>query len=107
MAAPVYSTRFIGTSGTEAATVSLVVPDGFVAIVRDIDSLIGGAGITAQVEIFSELPLLRSAGMAGADTFAQWRGRQILVAGEAVELQVTSTAAAFWAVAVSGYLLTV
>lgn len=100
--ATIYSTRFLqelGLSGTATYT----VPDGFVAVVRDLDAyqdvLPGGTvfleGALGQA-IWSE-----TNDAATGKTYQSWRGRQVFQPGETLTVSTDSP----WDVTVCGYLL--
>lgn len=103
MARQIYSTRFIVLHGGSDA--SYTVPEGFVAVVRDVDtyssSLIG----------FSQVFLQGSAGQAmwewssgvGQASYGSWRGRQVIFGLETFSIHVEGVACD---ATVSGYLLT-
>lgn len=102
----VYSTRFIGAQGA-TAPISYTVPNGYVAVVRDLDAY---SDTVASAEIF-----LRNA-EGGAIYFftwgvaqqqsVEWRGRQVYFAGETITVDISVGALDAIDVAVSGYLLT-
>lgn len=98
----VYSTRFLGVAGLNGTT-AYVVPVGLVAVVRDIDAY-------ANVSVASrELHIIGAAGQTiwwadwntGDQVARQWRGRQVLEAGESL----TVTTSDLIDVTISGYLL--
>ena len=102
MGYPIYSTRFIAASA-DGSPPAYEVPAGSIVIVRDVAVTYGGGAIvTVKV------------GIAAGATFwwdqftvesipqsLQWRGRQVLFAGEALYLAADGPVDA----AVSGYLL--
>lgn len=103
MAIPVYSTRFIGWASTTSPP-PYTVPNGYAAIVRDIDvSSGGGAIINWEASVNG---IARFAGgqftIEALNQFAQWHGRQVLEPGEILELLSDGPTDGM----VSGYLLT-
>lgn len=107
MARSVYSTRFIQQHGL-SGTASYVVPAGFTAVVRDVDSFIGApVGLNA-------LFLHGAIGQAiwwtqatiGESQYASWRGRQVYLEGETIEVEADVGTFDAYDVTVSGYLLT-
>lgn len=79
----VYSTRFIAWS-TSTIPPAYKVPSGYIAIVRDIDVYSGGGQIinwVASVNLVAHFAAGQFTIEALAQT-AQWRGRQVLEAGE-------------------------
>lgn len=99
----VYSTRFLLLDAPSIGTHSYTVPSGYLAVLRDVDAVIGDSIGTEEVAIgingvfFANAP----AGSAGAPTWS-WRGRQIANPGDTIDVGV---GAAIQAVAASGYLL--
>ena len=102
--AQVYSTRFI-SAPLEPAGLTYTVPDGYVAILRDFDA-VGTGGESVQ---FTNLD-------AGATYFLeyfpgsgygniQWRGRQVVPAGETIAIYVSGASSGGTA-SLSGYLHT-
>jgi hypothetical protein len=107
VAVPVYSVRFIQVHGL-TSTSAYVVPAGRTAVVRDLDSFIGTpAGLNA-------LFLHGALGQAiwwteasvGQTQYASWRGRQVYLEGESIEVEADVGIADAYDVTVSGYLLT-
>lgn len=107
MARPVYSIRFIEARGLDS-TSSYTVPEGFVAVIRDLD-----AYCDATLG-FADLFLHGAGGQAIAwhsweattqDQF-QWRGRQVILAGETFDVEADTGIGVAIDVTVSGYLLT-
>lgn len=103
--AGVYSTRFyIGVLPTALTTV-YTVPAGRVAVLRDIDGTNGVAGdqyLLLYIAGFFVLNLDANGASSGLARYYNWRGRQVLNAGESIQLQ----ASAGGDIALSGYLLT-
>lgn len=83
---------------------AFVVPNGYVAVVRDLDVYSGGGSIIDwQLEIAGVCKI--AAGQFTVESLpqtAQWRGRQILEPGEALGFSSDGATDG----AVSGYLLT-
>jgi hypothetical protein len=103
MSIPVYSTLFINSPGL-VGDAAFLVPDGYIAVVRDIDAVAFiGAGATLE------------AGIGGGTVFwaytwsvvavvdwRSWRGRVVLSAGQQLVIH-TDAAVDVYA---GGYLLT-
>jgi hypothetical protein len=109
MALPVYSVRFLSRRNLTGGATYLV-PAGMVAVVRDIDAFDGSltgdnvlqvSGASGSTFAFWRSPV--AIGAANAGNAYAWRGRQILNAGEELQLNADSGLD----VAVSGYLLTI
>ena len=99
---PVYSTRFLAEAGFTGEA-AFEVPGGYVAVVRDIDAVVyTGAGYTIQAGIggLTNFWAITTGVVAVTDSI-QWRGRQVLNAGEQLVI-ATDASADFVA---SGYLL--
>lgn len=105
MASTVYSTRFIAAA-LEPAGLYYTVPEGFVAVVRDIDAVgTGGEYIQAALETVGSTFWLDYFPESGSYGWIGWRGRQICQPGEQISVFVSGTESG-GTVAVSGYLLT-
>lgn len=101
---PVYSTRFLSVHGV-GPVAEYTVPSGFVAILRDLDAFKTGTDESAVADMVNA-----SAGVAiwlghfsGTASWISWRGRQVIPAGETVEVSATGTTDV--SITVSGYLL--
>ena len=102
--AQLYSTKLF-TAAASAGSGALVVPDGMVAVLRDLDAavpliaspvvvlLVGDAGQVIAVLSFSP----------PGESSLSWRGRQVIPAGLTYQLVVTAGVADL---SLSGYLLT-
>lgn len=108
MAGTVYSLRIFASGGLSpgAGTVGPVVPAGLVYILRDIDAFCSTAASGDNFVVFSQVggvlwDLLLPTTPEG--TGFQWRGRQVYAAGEQVGFRSFQGT---WAVAASGYQLT-
>lgn len=106
MATPVYSTRFIQQHGLSGHA-SFMVPSGFVAVVRDVDSYIGTPagfnslyfhGAIGQTIWWTEATI-------GQSQYASWRGRQVFEPGELIDVEADVGGLDAYDVTVSGYLL--
>lgn len=99
----VYSTRFMGWAASEIPPL-FEVPTNYVAIVRDIDVLShGGAMINWVVSVNAIADF--AAGQFTIEALnqtAQWRGRQVLNAGEQLVFESDGPTDGL----ISGYLLT-
>ena len=98
----VYSTRLLVVHNlVEVATYT--VPDGFIAVVRDIDGYASAGLIQTVVTVYGNLSQVIDWWVIDTDTTVvhQWRGRQVLYAGE--QLQVLTTGPAD--ITISGYEL--
>jgi hypothetical protein len=102
MAALVYSHRFMAWAAQTFPT-PYVVPSGYVAVVRDIDIWSGGGAIIQWTVAINTIARFVGGAftVTSVQQVAQWRGRQILNAGE--ELTFAATGALDGAI--SGYLL--
>lgn len=105
MAAAVYSTRF-DAKQTFSGTSTLVVPDGFRAILRDLDVFFGEQALPAELRLNGDLGqgLYVVTNTIGTPSCAQWRGRQVVNPGESFSVTVSGGGNADYAL--SGYLLT-
>jgi hypothetical protein len=104
---PVYSTRFALYEATATGEHDLyAVPSGMIAILRDIDVTLAGAGDFDVYIGGAGLALLHYLVTAPAVTNIAWRGRQVFSAGE-VLYTVPSTLPSGGNVTIwmSGYLL--
>jgi hypothetical protein len=108
MAQAVYSLRIFATGGLSpgAGTVGPIVPAGLVYIVRDIDAFDDTAGSSDNLIVFNQtggvLLSWQGPSIASIGNY-QWRGRQVYNEGEQVAVR---SFAGTWAVAISGYQLT-
>lgn len=103
MAQTVYSTRFLGWHAEESPP-AFEVPTGYIAIVRDLDVYSAGGDLinwTLSVNSVATFAAgqftIEALGQVG-----QWRGRQVMVAGELLVYQSDGSTDGL----VSGYLLT-
>jgi hypothetical protein len=102
VAAPAYSTRFLAVFG-QSGNFNYVVPSGQVAVVRCADVVITSTSsgnfalMILNIAAFWYIP----ANTWSAESYAHWEGRQVLGAGETLQVQLPS-ASHF---ACSGYLL--
>ena len=99
----VYSTRFLAWAADESPP-AYTVPDGYVAVVRDLDVWSGGGAMINWQLAVNEIAKF-AAGQFTIESLAQtaqWRGRQVLNAGEFL---VFSSDGALDGM-ISGYLLT-
>jgi hypothetical protein len=99
----VYSTRFIDNAALSLLDV-YTVPAAFVAVVRDIDVVIG-VNIGAFEFTFigtGGARLWTFNGPSSAGEAAQWRGRQVFQGGESFALEATGATFSYSA---CGYLL--
>lgn len=85
---PVYSTRFLAWAA-ETIPPGYIVPDGYVAIVRDVDVVSGGGaminwlwGINGVCKIGGGQFTIEA-----LNQFQQWRGRQVVQAGELIYME--------------------
>lgn len=102
----VYSTRFLSAKGA-TSTGSFTVPNGYVAVVRDLDAY---ANSIAAAAIFlhgasGETLYWFDWGIATQEA-VNWRGRQVYFAGESIEVEIAVGVADSVDYALSGYLLT-
>jgi hypothetical protein len=99
---PIYSTRFLAIAlGEEDG--AYVVPDGYVAVVRDIDCWSeGGAMINWRVSIDGD-PAFAGGQFTieSLDQFQTWRGRVVVSAGENIQTSTDGPRG----IVVGGYLL--
>jgi len=100
----IYSKRFIGVAGA-TSSVSATVPTGVVWIVRDVDlvavsALPVHAGFRGNDGQFIYYIQIES---GSTELWSGWRGRQVLIAGETLTLQVFAGSVD---ATISGYELT-
>lgn len=104
--ATVYSKRLAQALGfPNGSSIVYTVPAGYTAVVRDIDCYTS-AGVS-NADLFFEGAIgntfFRAEVVALTQDSPQWRGRQILFAGET--LTVNNTSSVSWDFAISGYEL--
>jgi hypothetical protein len=103
--ADVYSTRFISAVGL-TGTSSYTVPNGFVAIIRDLDAYANPIGVVSlYLHGASGEALWWNSWDALVAAYASFRGRQVIFAGETFNVEADVTLLDSVDVAVSGYLL--
>jgi hypothetical protein len=102
--AAVYSTRLVLASVPAFSTALFTVPEGYTAVVRDIDA-VAAADIGVEVSFaLAGVPFFAYFSEAGTGSLSiQWRGRQVAYPGEELGLVVTNVNID---VVISGYLLT-
>ena len=103
MSRSVYSVRFIAAAAL-AGYVSCEVPDGYTAVIRDLDVMFFESSGPAGLQLLgTEGQVIWEVEAAGdADYAYPWRGRQVFNAGETIGLQ---SILARCDVTLSGYLL--
>lgn len=81
-----------------------VVPAGYVAVLRDAE-LRQSSGPLAIAFLVDGLvgAVITSAVPASLNQTVQWQGRQVFVAGDSIQIEVTG---GVWSARLSGYLLT-
>jgi hypothetical protein len=101
-----YSTPFFTGTATSELQTLYTVPDGYVAVVRDVSFFAAGAAIdNVYLVVVNPGPLsavIAAVGNLAANAGAHWEGRQVLAAGGLLELGAYGTDLFC---AVSGYLL--
>ena len=99
---PIYSRSLVAAAGL-SGTVTSVVPAGTTVVIRDVDVTLGvSAGVLVTlVGANGQVIWAWSSGVTTDKTSAQWRGRQVIEAGQTFSV-VTSAPAD---VTVSGYVL--
>jgi hypothetical protein len=108
MAQPVYSQRLYAHASQTSAdgTLGPVVPAGFVYVLRDVDLFCSSGLVNDVLWIENQVGGILIQCIVTSSPFNTdfaWRGRQVYAPGETVGFQVgTGT----WAVAASGYALT-
>jgi hypothetical protein len=100
----VYSTVFIRLQGL-VGSATFVVPDGYIAILRDADVYNGG-GIESTsaylIDFTSNGTITRWVSATELQAFdGSWRGRQVFNSGDSFGFNTTGA----WDVRLSGYLL--
>ena|ERR1700752_1890303 len=107
MAVPVYSPRFIGASFSGFGSGTYTVPDGYLAVVRDVSAAmtnqLGQGGGSFQVFIHGNCIITWPMPPDFFGSF-QWQGRQVVNAAETISY-TAQVAGAQAAIAISGYLL--
>jgi hypothetical protein len=103
--AGVYSTRFIALDASAAENAYYTVPDGYVAVIRDVTCYVSpGAGNSCYVGLITPLAgILNVGGQADAIVTETLQCRVVLNAGD--EIQATVIADEGCSILVSGYLL--
>jgi hypothetical protein len=104
--ADVYSQRLFEVHGLAGgATLTFTVPSGYTAIVRDIDLYSSPTLSNAEIYISgsSGQTFFYASVAATTKDSPQWRGRQVLYAGET--MTIYNGASESWDVTISGYLL--
>lgn len=105
MPRPVYSTRFISDLFPAGETDAYTVPEGFIAVLRDVDCYVNPGGGNPQIGTTATgggLSIVATPEVGGSNQICRWRGRQVFLAGEV--LSVYNLTASFYLIA-SGYLL--
>lgn len=99
----VYSTRFMAWAAEEFPP-TFEVPDGYVAIVRDVDVVSGGGAMINWVWGLNGIAKIGGGQFTieALNQFQTWRGRQLANAGEFIYAQSDGPTDG----AISGYLLT-
>lgn len=98
----IYSVRFADSVVTSATVIPYTVPAGFVAVVRSISILTIGSGTTAEVQRSGGIGAFAWCTSTLTAQYFPFDMRQVLNAGESLELIVTTGTARFL---VSGYQL--
>lgn len=97
----VYSTQFMAGLTPAGGVLTYTVPAGYAAVLRSIDLGINGAVGAAPGVAVSGISAFWFPSLNVANPFAQWRGRQVLKAGQTLGI---GAATSFFVLA-SGYLL--
>lgn len=105
MALAVYSTRLLYTANISAAP-SYVIPEGFVAVIRDLDASCPSpvTGYYVYLVNVTKSYIIAISTFPSDNNSASWRGRQVVPAGEEIALNGNPPTGA--TATVSGYLLT-
>jgi len=106
MPSSVYSARFIATAGDPMPTATYTVPEGYVAVVRDVRGLVGSAtsgNVTVTVAGTYGFIYVADA-VSGQNVLVAEEMRVVVNAGETISAQSSTDALAN--LLVSGYLLT-
>jgi hypothetical protein len=100
----IYSKRLLQAGGL-TGSVSATVPDGKIWILRDLDCVVhsGDPGVIVLHGAGGQDIYIGDTATTSTTLWYGWRGRQILVAGETVTIEV---AAGNWDATLSGYELT-
>lgn len=99
--ATIYSVRFIADSSA-GSPVSYTVPDGYVAVLRSVNTVLSSSGSFANLQISNLGVYVCFFAATAADEFFSWDGRQVLQEGDVLESYVSSAGSTQL---VSGYLL--
>ena len=102
--ATVYSNRLIEEKGLSGPA-TFVVPAGYIAVIRDLDVYYGNQLFPAYARLIgaANQKLWSVSNSIGSESYAQWRGRQVFLAGETITVSVDEGGEAD--VTLSGYLL--
>jgi hypothetical protein len=103
VAGSIYSTRFLLQGDAAVGSYSYLGPSGFVVIVRDVDVVIPAAAAAGSCALGID-GVFFAGSPAFTDAFStwSWRGRQVLEAGETLQVGIGVAGCSF---CVSGYLL--
>ncbi len=100
----IYSKQLFCGSTTGSGTSDLfTAAAGVTTVIRCIDIVPDDSGSTIQVKVSSPLALLMTQTLASAGAWYPWRGRQVILPGQVIQLTYTGAASCF--IIVSGYEL--
>lgn len=107
MSTAVYSTQLAAQKAFNG-TLDVLVPTGFILVVRDIDVSFFGNGTTGSFNFFGNISneLWGVAFAASGFQTAQWRGRQVFETGQMFQLTTTGGSGHWPDFQISGYKLT-
>lgn len=93
MANPVFSSQFI-LNDSDTGYTSFLVPDGFVAVIRDFSAWSDAGGFVVQLVIRNSLAApgvtVAAVTAAGVPNYAQWQGRIVLPPGGEISTHLAS-----------------
>ena len=102
---PAYTTRFISVSVSFGGASGYTVPDGYRAVVTDISGFIRGSiGIDSRASAELNNLVVLQVFCAGEARSFHWRGRQVLYAGESIQVSGGGIGGGFVDFAVTGFL---
>lgn len=105
-----YTTLFLGDLVVPAGPeLEYTVPDGHIAIIRDISAVMGVVGLENSKLIVSagSAAIFQAISPPGATRSVHWEGRVAAIAGNLIHAACSGDLTCTWNIRVTGYLLSV
>lgn len=104
--ATIYSTQ-LAAQVNYVGLLDVLVPSGFILVVRDIDATFGNNAYTASINFLGNInnELFGHVFPSGGFSWVQWQGRQVFETGQMFQISVGSGGANGVGFQVSGYKL--